>query len=375
MFARHLAANVRYVETSFHLPVTRFIGVPGPEIIAALRSAAPPGLEVRMFAGMLRSDYDGPLRPTIDDLENWDGLAGVDLHGFEAMPTEPWSARVWARLRAAGKVTKCHAGEFGGPERVREAIEQLGVTRIQHGVRAVGGSAGRGAGARAGRHLRHVPDQQCAAAGRALDRRASPAPAAGGGRALHGEHGRSALLRQHDPATNTTPWPPKAASPGPSWPRSPAAAGRSPRCRRRAAQAGLRRDRLPARGGLTSSRGAHLRGSRGGPPLPGRQGARPGVPRAQPHGDPAGLRRGAGPAQRPGDRQERRSRPRGHRGPLLCRRAPGRPDARMRSRWTSSSRTGTCSRSTRRPAWSCIRAPAPARTPWSTPCWRTAPGS
>ncbi len=40
-------------------------------------------------------------------------------------------------MRAAGKVTKCHAGEFGGPERVREAIELLGVTRVQHGVRAV----------------------------------------------------------------------------------------------------------------------------------------------------------------------------------------------------------------------------------------------
>jgi adenosine deaminase len=137
MFARHLAANVFYVETSFHLPVTGFIGVPGPEIVAAIRSAAPAGLEVRVFAGMPRNAYDGPLRAVIDDLENWRDLAGVDLHGFEAMPTEPWSAAAWKRLRAAGKMTKCHAGEFGGPERVREAILQLGVTRIQHGVRSI----------------------------------------------------------------------------------------------------------------------------------------------------------------------------------------------------------------------------------------------
>ena len=34
-------------------------------------------------------------------------------------------------------MTKCHAGEFDGAARVREAIEVLGVTRIQHGVRAV----------------------------------------------------------------------------------------------------------------------------------------------------------------------------------------------------------------------------------------------
>ena len=137
IFAGHVAQNVRYVETSFHLHVTEFIHVPGTEIIDAILSAAPPGLEVRVFAGMLRSAYDGPLRETIDALERWDSLAGVDLHGFEEMPTEPWSFRVWERLRKAGKVTKCHAGEFGGPSRVREAIQQLGVRRVQHGVRAV----------------------------------------------------------------------------------------------------------------------------------------------------------------------------------------------------------------------------------------------
>ena len=137
LFARHVEENVRYVETSFHLPVTQFIGLPGPEIVAAIRSAVPPGLEVRIFAGMLRTDYSGPLQAVIDDLENWDGLAGVDLHGQEALPTEAWTAPVWARLRDAGKVTKAHAGEFGGADRVREAIEVLGVTRIQHGIRAI----------------------------------------------------------------------------------------------------------------------------------------------------------------------------------------------------------------------------------------------
>lgn len=137
MFAKHVAQNVRYVETSFHLPVTKFINVPGPEIIAAIRAAVPAGLEVRIFTGMLRSDIAGDLRPTIDQLHTWDGLAGVDLHGFEQMPTERDTAAVWARLRAAGKVTKCHAGEFDGAARVREAIEQLGVTRVQHGVRAI----------------------------------------------------------------------------------------------------------------------------------------------------------------------------------------------------------------------------------------------
>ena len=137
VFARHVAQNVRYVETSFHLPVTGFIGVPGREIVAAIRAAVPTGLEVRIFAGMLRTDYAGPMQAVIDDLGTWDGLAGVDLHGYEPVPTEAWTARVWSALRAAGKVTKVHAGEFDGAHRVREAIEQLGATRIQHGVRAI----------------------------------------------------------------------------------------------------------------------------------------------------------------------------------------------------------------------------------------------
>lgn len=137
IFAKHVAQNVRYVETSFHLPVTQFIKVPGPEIIAAILAAVPEGLEVRVFAGMLRSDLGGELRKTIDQLHTWEKLAGVDLHGYEQMETHPETAAVWARLRAAGKVTKCHAGEFDGAPRVREAIEVLGVRRVQHGVRAV----------------------------------------------------------------------------------------------------------------------------------------------------------------------------------------------------------------------------------------------
>lgn len=136
-FAKHVVANVRYVECSFHLAVAHFIGVPPREIIAAIRAAVPPGLTVKIYAGMLRTEYVGPVRTLIDGLTGLDDLAGVDLHGNEAAPTEAWTADVWSRLRAAGKVTKCHAGEFGGADRVREAIEQLGVRRVQHGVRAI----------------------------------------------------------------------------------------------------------------------------------------------------------------------------------------------------------------------------------------------
>lgn len=137
LFSSMAKLNVRYVETSFHLPVSQFIKVPAQVLIEAIRSAAPQGMELRVFAGMLRDSYAGELKPVIDEMVNWDSLSGVDLHGFEQMPTEAWSAPVWKRFRDAGKVTKCHAGEFDGAARVREAIEVLGVRRVQHGVRAI----------------------------------------------------------------------------------------------------------------------------------------------------------------------------------------------------------------------------------------------
>lgn len=137
VFADLQAQNVRYVETSFHLPITQFINADGKAIVDAILSAAPGGMAVRVFAGMLRTDYTPEFAPVIESLADWDHLSGVDLHGVETWEVQPWTAKVWARVRAAGKVTKAHAGEFGPAANVRQAVEELGVRRVQHGVRAV----------------------------------------------------------------------------------------------------------------------------------------------------------------------------------------------------------------------------------------------
>ena len=137
IFAGQLAQNVRYVETSFHAGMIEFLGIPGPEILAAIRSAVPAGLEVRVFMGMARNGYSEILAPVLEDCVNWEGLAGLDLHGVEYLPLEDWTPRLWEKARAAGLETKAHAGEFGPAGHVREAIEVLGTRRIQHGVRAI----------------------------------------------------------------------------------------------------------------------------------------------------------------------------------------------------------------------------------------------
>jgi len=137
IFEGHLEQNVRYLEISFHAGMIEFLGIPGKEILAAIRSAAPQGLEVRVFMGMARNCYNEVLTPYLEDCVNWEGLSGIDLHGIEYLPLEVWTPRLWAKAREAGLVTKAHAGEFGPAWHVREAIETLGVTRIQHGIRAI----------------------------------------------------------------------------------------------------------------------------------------------------------------------------------------------------------------------------------------------
>lgn len=127
----------RYVETSFHLPALLFMKDSGPAVIRAIRAAAPRGLELRVFAGMCHNDYRDAGRELIEDALTWPELDGIDLHGWEDIPLESWTSDVWARARARGKFTKAHAGEFMGADYVEKTLDELKVTRIEHGVRSV----------------------------------------------------------------------------------------------------------------------------------------------------------------------------------------------------------------------------------------------
>ncbi|MBC7812501.1 MAG: adenosine deaminase [Burkholderiales bacterium] len=65
------------------------------------------------------------------------GVVGLDLAGQEpghsALPFVP----LFQQAKAAGLSITIHAGEWGGAENVREAIDSLGADRIGHGVRAM----------------------------------------------------------------------------------------------------------------------------------------------------------------------------------------------------------------------------------------------
>ena len=128
--------NVRYVETSFASGVMEFVGVDGPATADAIKAAAPEGLTVRVFLGIHHNGYNARTEGFIEAASGWKSLDGVDLHGAETAPMEPWTDRIWAKFRDAGKMTKAHAGEFCGPEFVREVLRRLKVKRIEHGEKA-----------------------------------------------------------------------------------------------------------------------------------------------------------------------------------------------------------------------------------------------
>ena len=131
------AQNVRYIETSFHIGALTLEHMDGAAVVAAIKDAAPSGVEVRVFMGMRHNDYVDRGKELIDDSMDWDGLAGIDLHGPEYWPLEPWTAEVWARAAEKGKILKAHAGEFMPASFVARCINELGVRRIQHGVRCI----------------------------------------------------------------------------------------------------------------------------------------------------------------------------------------------------------------------------------------------
>jgi adenosine deaminase len=137
IFARHAAQNVKYVETSFASGVMEFLGLDGREVLAAILTAVPAGLEVRVFLGIHHNGAGPEMMPVLREALAWPDLAGIDLHGTESLPLEPWTADYWAAARRAGKYTKAHAGEFMGADFVDRVLDELQPQRLEHGVRAV----------------------------------------------------------------------------------------------------------------------------------------------------------------------------------------------------------------------------------------------
>jgi adenosine deaminase len=141
--ARAKADGVRRVEMFFDPQVHLSRGVPLTEVIGGLRKAADRsaetgGPEVGLIACFLRDRGPADAARTLEALADHAGqLLAVGLDSAEVGYPPGAFAEVFAAARGLGLHGVAHAGEEGPPEYVWQAIDLLGVARVDHGIRSV----------------------------------------------------------------------------------------------------------------------------------------------------------------------------------------------------------------------------------------------
>ena len=130
------AQNVRYAEISFDVARVLEKNLEVADVVAAIKAAEPPGLITRVFAGLSQHKVERTSPKVIEAVLSAPGLNGLSLHGDETMQRVDAYVDAFAEARRRGLQTKAHAGELMGPASVSTVLDRLGVTRIEHGVRA-----------------------------------------------------------------------------------------------------------------------------------------------------------------------------------------------------------------------------------------------
>lgn len=97
------------------------------------------GIESRMIATCVRHYGHERAEPVAKLLHEYPHpmVTGFGMAGDERMHHPSDFATAFKIAQDAGLEITAHAGEFGGPESVRAVLDELGVKRIGHGVRAV----------------------------------------------------------------------------------------------------------------------------------------------------------------------------------------------------------------------------------------------
>jgi adenosine deaminase len=132
-----------WIEPAVHLPGHRGLGT-DDDILDVLVDAGRRASEATgVGVGWLLS-VDRTLPPelaldqaTVAARRVGDGVVSFGLANDEAAGAPEPFAGAFAVARAAGLISAPHAGEHGGPDSVRGALDSLGADRVQHGVRSV----------------------------------------------------------------------------------------------------------------------------------------------------------------------------------------------------------------------------------------------
>jgi adenosine deaminase len=141
--ARAHADNVRHVEMFFDPQGHTSRGIPFPTVLEGLSRAIGDaskklGVKASLIMCFLRHLEEADAERTLDfALPFKERIAGVGLDSSEKGNPPGKFKRVFERAREAGFFLTAHAGEEGPASYVWEALDVLGVARIDHGVRSM----------------------------------------------------------------------------------------------------------------------------------------------------------------------------------------------------------------------------------------------
>ena len=141
--ARAHADGVRHAEIFFDPQGHTARGIPFATVIGGITRAlddaqARYDMSSRLIMCFLRHLSEEEAEATLDEARPWlDRIDGVGLDSSEVGHPPAKFQRVFARARNLGLRLVAHAGEEGPPEYVRQALDLLGVDRIDHGNRSL----------------------------------------------------------------------------------------------------------------------------------------------------------------------------------------------------------------------------------------------
>jgi adenosine deaminase len=135
--------NVRHVEIFFDPQAHTARGVPLETVIRGIHRAleeAIPRLNIssRLIMCFLRHLSADAAMQTLEAslrFKHWIVAVGLDSSELNHPPNK--FVEVFQRARAEGYLTVAHAGEEGPPDYIRQALDLLKVSRIDHGVRCL----------------------------------------------------------------------------------------------------------------------------------------------------------------------------------------------------------------------------------------------
>ncbi len=141
--ARAHADGVRHAEIFFDPQGHTARSIPFATVIGGITRAlddaqARYDMSSRLIMCFLRHLSEEEAEATLDEARPWlDRIDGVGLDSSEVGHPPAKFQRVFARARNLGLRLVAHAGEEGPPEYVHEALDLLGVDRIDHGNRSL----------------------------------------------------------------------------------------------------------------------------------------------------------------------------------------------------------------------------------------------